>query len=181
MLALATLVVAGMMGFGLTVGGDAESTARFERIASPGDDYSFQQRVQKWDAALEDINAQPLGEGLGTTGIVQRQYSRVFRLDNRYIDNSYLQLGVQQGYPGWILLGLAVVLTGYMLLRSSLATDDRRLAALGVGAVASLLTYLIVLLTGDMLTSWAALLMWMLLGLAAGGFLTGAYRRSRSE
>ena len=172
LLALVALAVAGVMGFGLTVGGDAESTERFERIASPGEDYSFQQRVAKWDAALADINDEPLGEGLGTTGITQRQYSRVFRLDNRYIDNSYLQLGVAQGYPGWILFGLAVILTGYMLARSSLVTADRRLAAIGLGAVASLLTYLVVLLTGDMLTSWGALLVWMLLGLGAGGFVS---------
>ena len=175
LLALAALAFAGLVGFGLTVGSDAESTARFERIATPGEDYSFQQRVQKWDAALEGINEEPLGEGLGTTGITQRKYSRVFRLDNRYIDNSYLQLGVQQGYPGWILFGLAVLLTGYMLLRSSLVTDDKRLAALGVGAATSLLTYLVILLTGDMLTSWGALLIWMLLGLGAGGFLSRPY------
>ena len=152
-----------------------QSSARFERIATPGEDYSFQQRVQKWDAALEGINEEPLGQGLGTTGITQRTYSRVFRLDNRYIDNSYLQLGVQQGYPGWILFGIAVLLTGYMLVRSSLFTDDKRLAALGVGAATSLLTYLVILLTGDMLTSWGALLIWMLLGLGAGGFLSRPY------
>lgn len=179
LLALAALAVAGFVGFGLTVGGDAESTERFERIASPGEDYSFQQRVAKWDAALADINEEPFGEGLGTTGITQRRYSRVFRLDNRYIDNSYLQLGVAQGYPGWVLFGLAVLLTGFMLARSSLTTADRRLAALGLGAVASLLTYLVVLLTGDMLTSWGALLVWMLLGLGAGGFVSDYPGRGR--
>jgi hypothetical protein len=57
-------------------------------------------------------------------------------------------------------------------------TGDRRLAAVGIGAAASLVTWLLVLITGDMLTSWGALLMWMLLGLGAGCFVSGASARS---
>ena len=176
-IAIAALAVAGMIGFGLTVGSDRESSERFSRILSPGQDYSFQARVEKWNVALEEINDNPIGQGLGTAGTTQRQYSKTYRLDNKYIDNSYLQLGIQQGYPGWILLGLGLGLIGYMIARSSLATSDPRLAAIGCGAVASLVTWAVVLLTGDMLTSWAALLMWMLLGLAAGGFVAPSARR----
>ena len=171
LMAIAALAVPGMVGFTLTVGSDPESAERFARIVSPGEDKSFQSRLLKWDAALAEINEHPFGQGLGTTGTTQRLYSRTYRLDNRYIDNSYLQLGVQQGYPGWILLGASVLMIGYMLLRSTLAAVDWRLAAIGIGAAASLAAWLVTLWTGEMLTAWAALLLWMLLGLAVGGFV----------
>jgi hypothetical protein len=178
LVATVAIAAAGMVGFALTVGSDSESSDRFARIFTPSRDLSFQQRLEKWDAALKRINEHPLGEGLGTTGTTQRLYSRTYRLDNRYIDNSYLQLGVQQGYPGWILLGLGLGLTGYMLARSSLMTADPRRAAMGIGAVASLAACLVTLLTGDILTSVGVLLLWALLGLAAGGFVVAAPARS---
>jgi hypothetical protein len=181
LLAVGGLAVAGMVAFALTVGSSTASTERFENIFSPGEDYSFQSRTQKWDAALAQINDQPFGEGLGTAGTTQRQYSRTVRLDNRHIDNSYLQLGVQQGYPGWLLFGGSVLLIGYLLVRSCIATRDRRLAALGIGAAASLASLLVCLMTGDILTSWGALLFWMLLGLGVGGFVSGASPRAGAE
>jgi hypothetical protein len=170
--ALGFLAVAGMIGFAATVGSDPESTERFANILTPGEDLSFQARVEKWDVALAEINENPLGQGLGTAGTTQRAYSRTYRLDNDYIDNSYLQLGVQQGYPGWILLGLSLVLIAYLLIRSSVATADRDLACLGIAAVGSLACWLVVLLTGDMLTAWGAVLLWILLGLGVGGFVS---------
>ena len=181
---LATVVaaVAGVVGYGLTLADDPESSERFSRILTPGKDFSFQQRVEKWDAALARINDHPFGEGLGSTGTTQRLYSHVYRLDNRYIDNSYLQLGVQQGYPGWILMGVAVVLIGFMLIRSSLETTDLRLSAIGIGAVGSLLAWLVTLMTGEILTSWGGLLLWILLGLAVGGFVAaGPGRPTRAR
>ncbi len=172
LLAIVGLLAVGMVGFSLTVGGDSESQERFANILTPGEDKSFQSRVKKWDLTLDEINEHPLGEGLGTTGSTQRLYSDTIRLDNRYIDNSYLQLGVQQGYPGWILFGISALLIGYMLVRATVATLDRRLAVLGIGAAASLACWFVLLITGDMFTAWGALLLWMLLGLGVGGFVS---------
>jgi len=178
--AVVALGAAGMVTFALTIGSDPESTERYENILTPGEDYSFQRRVQKWDLAMAEINDNPLGQGLGTTGTAQRVYSHTVRLDNYYIDNSYLQLGTQQGYPGWILFGTGILLTGYLLVRSSVSVSDRRLAALGIGAAASLAAWLVLLISGDQFTHWGALLLWMLLGLGVGGFVTTP-NRPRSD
>lgn len=176
---LAGMAALGAMAFAFTLGGSPASTSRFEKILDPGSDFSFQHRTQKWNVALSEINSHPFGEGLGTAGSTQRQYSHVYRLDNLYIDNSWLQLGVQQGYPGLILFGTSAVLILYMLARSSLTTSDPRNAAAGIGAIGALVAWLVTLMTGNILESWSALLVWMLLGLGVNGFLgTGSRIRS---
>ena len=182
MLAIAGLAVFGMVGFATTIGTDQESTERFAKILAPGEDYSFQQRLAKWDLTLDGINKHPLGEGLGTTGDTQRIYSHTYRVDNVYIDNSLLQLGVQQGYPGWILFGLSVVLIGYTLVRSSLGAQDRRMSTLGIGAVAALASWMVILFgTGDMFSFWVAPLLWVLLGLGVGACATSTPSRTGGE
>lgn len=170
-IAVVGLLAAGVIGFAVTVGTDSTSSERFAKILDPGDDYSLQQRTRKWEEAVSEINAHPYGQGLGTAGSTQRRYSHVYRLDNKFIDNAWLQLGVQQGYPGLILFALSLVLILYMLARASVATDDPLRAAVGIGAAGALVAWMITLMTGNILETWSALLIWVLLGLAANGFL----------
>jgi putative inorganic carbon (HCO3(-)) transporter len=175
--AVAGLLAAGVVGYSVTVGSDSASSTRFEKILTPGEDYSLQRRTRKWDEALAEINANPYGQGLGTAGSTQREYSHVYRLDNRFIDNSWLQLGVQQGYPGLILFGMSLLLILYMLARSSIATTDPRSAAIGIASASALVAWVITLMTGNILETWSALLIWLLLGLATCGFVCSAGRR----
>jgi O-antigen ligase len=174
--AVVGLLAAGGIGYAITVGSDEASATRFEKILSPGSDYSFQRRTRKWEAAVAEINSHPLGQGLGTAGSTQRQFSSVLRLDNKVVENSYLQLGLQQGYPGLILFVASILLILFTLVRSSVFTSDPLRAALGIGGAAALVTWLITLLTGNILESWSALLIWLLVGLAANGFV----RRERA-
>ncbi|MFL5906683.1 MAG: O-antigen ligase family protein [Solirubrobacterales bacterium] len=173
-MAVAGLLIAGSLGYALTIADSPTKVERFERILHPGSDYSFQQRVRKWSAAVDEINREPLGQGLGTAGMTERRYSQVLRLDNFYIDNSYLQLGIQFGYPGLILLGTGAVLMLWSLIRSSVLSSDRQLAALGIAASGALLTWLVDLLGGSNYESWGALLLWLFLGLVAGAFVSSA-------
>jgi len=172
LVALVGLLIAGGIGYAVTVADSPDKTERFERILSPGSDFSFQRRMDKWDQALDEINAAPFGQGLGTAGSTQRRYSRYQRLDNFYIDNSYLEIGVQLGYPGLLLLVLGALLLLLTLARRSVFTSDPRAAALGVGASGALLAWLVEMMTGGTYEAWGALLLWILLGLGIGSLMS---------
>lgn len=170
-LAAGGLLVAGTIGYAVTVADTQEKSERFSRILDPGSDFSFQQRVQKWEQALDEINAEPLGQGLGTAGSTQRNYSRFLRLDNAFVDNSWLEVGIQLGYPGLLMLSAAALALLLGIGRASLATLDPRAAATGIGAAAALTAWLVNMMTGGTYESWGAVLLWLLLGLALAPFV----------
>jgi O-antigen ligase len=179
LLAVGGLAAAGIVGFAVILGSDTEQSERYERILTPEQDRSFQRRLAKWDITLAEINDNPLGQGLGTVGTTQRLYSREIRIDDIHIDNSYLQLGVQQGYPGWILFGLSVLLIGYRLVLGSVRTPERQSGMLGIAAAASLASWLVLLMAGENFSHWGALLLWLLLGLGVGGLVNPRRRPAR--
>ena len=173
-LAVAGLLVTGALGYALTISDSPAKEERFSRILNPGADYSFQQRLKKWEEAVDQINREPLGQGLGTAGTAQRRFSRLVRLDNFYVDNSYLQLGIQLGYPGVLLLVTGCVLILWLLAKSAILTTDKRRATLGIAGSAALVTWLADLVGGNNLELWGAVLLWILLGVTAGAFVSGS-------
>lgn len=177
-LAVAGLLVTGALGYAVTIADSPVKQQRFERILDPGSDYSFNQRLRKWQAALDEVNREPFGQGLGTAGSTQRQFSQVLRLDNYYVDNSYLQLGIQLGYPGVLLFVTGSVLVFWLLAKSAVLTTSRRQAALGVAAAAALATWLVDLASGNNHELWGAVVLWLVLGLAVGAFVSGNSTRS---
>jgi len=183
-IAMTGMLFIGGVGYAVTIADSPARVQRFEQILDPGEDYSFQRRVRKWNDAIAEINQHPFGQGLGTAGAVQRFRSRIFRLDNLYIDNSYLQVGIQLGYPGLILFVLGPVLVLFALAKNSLFTRNRRAAVLGIGASGAIVAWFIDLMTGDAFGSWAALLLSITIGLAVGAFVSeppiGTGKRSRA-
>lgn len=170
-LAAGGLLVAGAIGYAVTVADTQEKSERFSRILDPGSDFSFQQRVEKWEQALDEINSEPLGQGLGTAGTAQRNYSRFLRLDNAFVDNSWLEVGIQLGYPGLLMLGAAALALLLGIGRAAIATLSPQAAAVGIGATAALTAWIVNMMTGGTYESWGAVLLWLLLGLALAPFV----------
>ncbi len=180
-LAVAGLLVTGALGYALTIADSPAKQQRFERIIDPGSDYSFRQRLRKWETALDQINREPFGQGLGTAGATQRQFAERLRLDNHYVDNSYLQLGIQLGYPGVLLLVGGAVLVFWLLAKSAVLTTNPRRATLGVAAAAALATWLVDLVGGNNYELWGAVVLWLVLGLGVGAFAGGSSAGSDEE
>lgn len=170
-IALVLSVPALYAGYEVTIGSSEGASARYERILRPSEDPAIQSRLHKWSAVIEDLKENPLGAGLGTAGDTQVETGRFANISNTVLDNSYLLVAQQQGYPGVVLLVLAMLAVLAGLALRVVTTRDRRRAAIGAGGVAAFLSFMVVAPAGNYLTTWAALLAWMLLGLAVGQFV----------
>jgi O-antigen ligase len=148
--ALVALLVVAIIGAGaydLTVGGSGEQSTRFANILSPEHDLAFTLRQERWSQAWDDIQQNPWGHGLGTSGGASAR-NPTGPVITPYIDSSYLVVGLQQGLMIMLLYVFALVaLLVALARRASLITDPGR-AFLAIGACGTLVAMLVLFYAG---------------------------------
>lgn len=175
----ATLLVGGVGGYMITVAGSAESVERFEGLFSPGDDFAFEIRQQRWDAAWDEVVDEPFGYGLGTTGAAAlRSGGDILPVGPTPLDSSYLKVGIEQGLAMMVFYIASLLLLLAGLVYKSLTTPDRWKASLGMAACGTVAS-LIVLFYGSLYAELPSVVTvgWLIVGMAAAGFTTLPLRR----
>ncbi len=162
LLALAALGV-GM--YGVSTSNDEGRSDRLGAIFSPTQDLSYQRRQLKWRQVIAKVNERPFaGYGLGSAGDVGRR-SRFVSIDDFYIDNGYLQLAYQQGWPAIPLLvaALAALAAG---LVASLFRAPPGVAELRIAAVGALAAWVTLVTASNFYSTGSTILLGILIGLA---------------
>lgn len=170
---------AGFVLFTQTAGDSDAGTERYKiLLTDPTSDPAYQARIYKWRDALDDIEANPLGNGLGSAGRAHLRYGRFVSIASSNIDNSYLTIAYQQGFAVMGLFVLTILLLLYGLARRAVTTMDRDGAAIAIGACGALAAFAILLWSGGYYEGLPALTVWMLVGLGVAQF---AVRRNRGR
>ena len=167
-----TLVGALILGIGAyvtTIGTNDESSARFERILNPENDFAFSTRLVRWEEAFEVMADNPLGQGLGTLGSVAADKPLDPDL-TRQLDSSYIKVGVEQG--PWVLaffvISLLILLAN--LCWRSITTSDPTRAALGIAGAGVLLGVSVSFYANTYIEEPQILAGWILVGLGVAQF-----------
>jgi len=156
---------AGIALFTMTV----TDTQRYAAILHPFNDVSFLDRYDKWRAMLHEVH-HPFGQGLGTAGIAQERYGRFLTIGSLSVESGYVTQTYQQGYIVTGLLILALVMTGAGLALKSIATTDRRRALIGIGAVGTLVAYMVNLVNNPIQDGLMTVGVWVIVGLGVAQF-----------
>ena len=119
-----------------------------------------------------------MGRGLGTAGRTQQQRGRFYNIASFDVDNSYLKVGMEQGFFVMLFFGLAmaVLLAGLMLAAVRETVASR--AALLIGAAGALTAMAILFYAGTYVEDLTALAGWILVGL---GISVMVWRRPQDE
>lgn len=175
----AVLLIGGVGGYLVVIAGSAERVERFEGLFSPGDDFAFEIRQQRWDAAWDEVVDEPFGHGLGTTGAAALRNADVLPVGPTPLDSSYLKVGIEQGVTLMVFYVASLLLLLAGLVYKSLTTPDRWKASLGMAACGTLAS-LIVLFYGSLYSELPSVVVvaWLIVGMAAAGFTTLPSRRS---
>lgn len=168
-----TLIGAG--AFAITLGGKNTTPARYKGlVTAPTADRSYQARVLKWRTALKGADKHPLGRGLGTASGVQKRFGRFLTISNYDLDNSYVKIAIEQGYPVLGLFLASLLALGYGLARRGMLTRDAQAAALAIGALGTLTALAIVVASGPYLETITVLPAWLMVGLGVAPFVWSA-------
>jgi hypothetical protein len=148
--ALVALLAVGVIGAGaydLTVGGSGEQSTRFANILSPGNDPAYSLRQERWSQAWKDIQDNPWGHGLGTSGGAAASNPNG-PVITPYIDSSYLVVGLQQGLMIMLLYVFALVALLAALARRASMIPDAGRAFLTIGACGTLIAMIVLFYAG---------------------------------
>lgn len=200
---LASLVVVGSLAYFLFGYGDAETLQRW------GDFHSVFARLRLWQASLHLIAARPFGYGLDHFALALPDglravaapldpvaRSRLPDLLTAHAHNDFLEMGVEAGVPGGLLLLALFVLGAYAAwrapdpLRPSAANQSsgdaqasaRALASAGPALAASLgVLFMLAVASAPLHTPATALLFWVVLGCLAGSTPARALDAARAR
>ncbi len=162
-------LLAGGVGVLARSPGAGSSSKSYEAIVRPEQDASYAARQIKWSNAMREVRRHPWGQGMGTSGQAQVRYGAVVNASSHDIDNSYLNVLLQLGYPGLLLFAgaVAALLTG--LARRGLRAGPPESAAVAAGAAGALVAFLVVAWSGNYVEGLPALPVWLLSGLGLAG------------
>jgi hypothetical protein len=168
---LAVFVIAGSaVLFSLAPNGDAsqEISNRLSTFSDLQDDGSALDRQVSTDRAIEEALSQPLGTGLGTTGLPDRLVTSSPLFDLDAIDDGYASRFLEMGYLG--MLGFLVVTFGGLLysLRAVRTAAERGMpeaTAMLAAATAVQVAMICLNLGGDSQLGLGGLLYWTALAL----------------
>lgn len=175
--AVAAMVVVSVGAFALTVGEAPGGSSRYEVILTPGRDEAYQTRLTKWTTALDDIDRNPFGSGLGSAGQIQREQGRFANIGSIGVDNSYLKVALEQGFAVMVLFAVSLGLLLVGLARRASVTAERSRATVGIGAAATLASYLVLLNSALYIEGLTAMAAWTVVGLGVAQFATLPPRR----
>lgn len=160
------LAALGSAAYGLTVTGDEARSGRLGAVLNPGEDFSFERRRAKWRQVVKAINERPIeGYGLGSAGITGRLRGRFVSIDEFQIDNGYLQLAYQQGWPA-VVLFIAALLTLATGLTASLLRAPPGVAELRIAAIGALAAWMTLITAGGFFPTGSTMLVALFIGLA---------------
>jgi hypothetical protein len=148
--ALVALLAVGVVGAGaydLTIGGSGKQSTRFANLLSPEQDLAYTLRQQRWSQAWSDIQDNPWGHGLGTSGGAAAK-NPSGPVITPYIDSSYLVVGLQQGLMIMLLYVFALVALAIALARRASLIADPGRAFLAIGACGTLVALLVLFYAG---------------------------------
>lgn len=164
-----TLVVGGVAsvaaGIAIALAAGADLGTRYDRIFSPGDDPAFQSRQSKWEAALDELEGKPFGNGIGTGNASIASAQRYLNVARLNLDNSYLKVAYEQGLliGGLFAAALIALLAG--ACRGAVAAASRTVSALGIGAAGALLALMFTLFFGPYIEVPPVAGLWLVIGL----------------
>ncbi len=173
----ATLIIAllAVGAFALTLGGESTTGQRYSvLLESPTSDKAYQDRVFKWRTAVHDASEHPLGQGIGSSGEIQKRFGRYKNISNYDVDSSYLKVALEQGFGVMGLFIVALLLLTFGLGRRALMCRDPLHAALGIGATGTLIVMAVFFYAGTYVEGIPVLGAWLIVGLGSAGFVQGA-------
>ncbi len=163
---LSVAVIVGAILFSVVLG---ESGSRYSSILSPTGDTSYEQRMKKWEQALEDVENEPFGKGLGTAGRVQETRIGPYITQGSYgIDSSYLKIVYEQGFPLLILFAIAMVVLLAELCRRAVRARTELVRGIAIGGAGTAVAGLAMFMTGQYIEDLPVLMLWIPLGAAIG-------------
>jgi len=163
---LSASVIVGAILFSVVLG---ESGSRYSSILSPTGDTSYEQRMKKWEQALEDVENEPFGKGLGTAGRIQETGIGPYITQGSYgIDSSYLKIVYEQGFPLLILFAIAMVVLLAELCRRAVRARTELVRGIAIGGAGTAVAGLAMFMTGQYIEDLPVLMLWIPLGAAIG-------------
>jgi hypothetical protein len=172
--AVAIAAAVGAFLFTAVVGPDS---SRYEALLSPSGDPSYEQHIRKWEAALDELDGDPFGKGLGTAGRIAEERGGPFVTAGSYaIDSAYLKIAFEQGFPVLALFLIAMIALLVELVRRSVRARSPGVRALAIGAAGTMVAALAMFVTGQYMESLDSLVVWIPVGAAIGAI--GADRGS---
>ena len=168
-LAVTGALAVGTTAYALTVGQSEETSARFESLGNLEEDYTYQVRLSRWEAAVDLANDEPFGHGLGTVGEIGDARTDRPRLAPG-LDSSYLKIAVEQGWPMLVLFGTSMLwLLGGLAWRA-VRSGDAAHAATAIGACGTIAAMLVLFYTSTYIERLSLLAGWLIVGLGAACF-----------
>ncbi|MGI9021617.1 MAG: O-antigen ligase family protein [Solirubrobacterales bacterium] len=144
--------------------GEDSAIERYSNILEPSEDGAFARREQKWGEAIDEIDTHPFGHGLGAASLIEslRPYESI---GGAGLDNAYLKLAYEQGFPVVILF-----ITGFLLLLvrlgfGAMRSRSRDTATAAMGSAGVLTSCLLILYTGVYIEALVAVGVWIAVGL----------------
>lgn len=162
LLAIATL---GIGAYSITVATSPDTAQRFESLFDPTDDQTYQIRTSRWQQAINEIEEEPLGHGLGTSGTVAIFENPTRLVGPAILDSSYLKVGIEQGVVVMVMLILALLgLLGALAYRAVHCADRQR-APLMIGACGALAATMVMGYSSHYFEGSGIALTWIIVGL----------------
>lgn len=139
--------------------------SRFRGLLNITNDYSYKERVEKWQSFLSDMPDHPLGHGLGSTGQALVRYGRFQTVANYGPDSSFVKVAYDQGYAvmGLFIFTLLALLVA--LAVRAVGTADPWAAARALAGFGTLLVLVVLMIAGEVNEGLPALAVWLLCGL----------------
>jgi hypothetical protein len=165
-IALATVVIAMTSAVVLypKVIDNPEKQSRYELLLTPSEDPSFNERLQKWRNALNDVKDEPFGLGLGT-GDSAAIGQRFISPGGDEIDSSYIKIAYEQGLIVMVFFITALLVLLVELLRHALWTRAPGPAALTTAAAGTLVSMMVIFVAAIHIDRLASTTGWMIVGL----------------
>jgi hypothetical protein len=165
---LLAILIAGTVGYALTIGASDQRSERYARLLDPTNDKAFTDRLETWDAALEEMAEEPWGHGLGTAGGAAQKLEAGIEfgsLVSPHLDSAYIKVGLEQGFAVMLLFAAAMLalLVG-MAIRAT-RIRDRDQATLLVGGTGVLASLSVMFYAGLYSEGLPVVAAWVMIGL----------------
>lgn len=144
---------------------DAAFRERIGSLSNPLADASILDRLENWDTKWQIVRNNPLGIGVGMTGATSLRYENRSENAITTLDNSYLKILIETGWPGlFLFLGLVfmVLVSGDRITRR--LPGDARIHSIVMNA--SFLSFLVLLFFGEYIElNPGRSIIWILVGM----------------